>query len=231
MTTTLITGGNKSLGFETARRLRDHGHRVVIGARDPERGRRAAEELGVEWVQLDVSSDESVAAAAAAVRERFGGLDVLVNNAGVSGGMVALEDVDGPLMTEVLATNTVGIVRTTHAFLPLLRESAAPVVVNVTSGLGSFAVRGDTTRVESTLPTLAYSASEAAVNMITTVYAQFLPELRVNVVDPGWTATDFNGHSGPQTVTEGTDAIVAMATIGADGPTGTFTDRHGAVGW
>jgi NAD(P)-dependent dehydrogenase (short-subunit alcohol dehydrogenase family) len=231
MTTTLITGGNKSLGYETARRLRDGGHRVVIGARDPERGQRAAEELGVEWVEIDVTSDESVAAAAKEVRERFGGLDVLVNNAGISGPFAAIDEFDGPAVLAVLDTNTVGIVRTTHAFLPLLRESAAPVVVNVTSGLGSFAVRSDETRIEHSLPTLGYSASKAAVNMITSVYAQFLPELRVNTVDPGYTATDFNGHSGPQTVTEGTDAIVAMASIGADGPTGTFTDRHGAVGW
>jgi NAD(P)-dependent dehydrogenase (short-subunit alcohol dehydrogenase family) len=231
MTTTLITGGNKSLGFETARRLRDSGHRVVIGARDPERGQRAAEELGVDWVEIDVTSDESVAAAAKEVRERFGGLDVLVNNAGISGPSAAVDELDGPAVLAVLDTNTVGIVRTTHAFLPLLRESAAPVVVNVTSGLGSFAVREDESRIEHSLPTLGYSASKAAVNMLTSVYAQFLPELRVNTVDPGYTATDFNGHSGPQTVTEGTDAIVAMASIGPDGPTGTFTDRHGAVGW
>ena len=231
MTTTLITGGNKSLGFETARRLKEHGHRVVIGARDPQRGQQAAEELGVEWVEIDVTSDESVATAAETVRERFGGLDVLVNNAGISGPFAGVDEFDGPSVLAVLDTNTVGVVRTTHAFLPLLRESAAPVIVNVTSGLGSFTVRGDESRIEHSLPTLGYSASKAAVNMITSVYAQFLPELRVNTVDPGYTATDFNGHSGPQTVTEGTDAIVAMATIGADGPTGTFTDRHGAVGW
>lgn len=231
MTTTLITGGNKSLGFETARRLAAHGHRVVIGARDPERGRRAAEELGVEWVQLDVTSDDSVTAAAKEMRERFGGLDVLVNNAGISGAIGPVEEVDAAALLEVLDTNTVGVVRMTRAFLPLLRGSTAPVVVNVTSGLGSFAVRSDTARLESTLPTLAYSASKAALGMLTLIYAQFLPDVRINVVDPGYTATDFNGHSGPQTVTEGTDAVVAMATIGADGPTGTFTDRHGGVGW
>ena len=231
MTTTLITGGNKSLGYEAARRLEELGHQVVIGARDPERGRRAAEELGVEWVRIDVTSDESVTAAAAVVHERFGRLDVLVNNAGISGRIGPVEELDGPSLLEVLDTNTVSIVRTTHAFLPLLRESAAPVIVNVTSGLGSFAVRADESRIEHSLPSLGYSASKAAVNMLTSVYAQFLPELRINVVDPGYTATDFNGHSGPQTVTEGTDAIVAMATIGADGPTGTSTDRHGALGW
>ncbi|MGY1844856.1 SDR family NAD(P)-dependent oxidoreductase [Modestobacter sp. SYSU DS0875] len=231
MTTTVITGGNKSLGHETARRLKGYGHRVVIGARDPERGSRAAEELGVEWVQLDVTSDESVTAAAAAVRERFGGLDVLVNNAGIAGPIGPVADYTGPDLMAVLDTNTGGIVRTTHAFLPLLRESPAPVIVNVSSGLGSFAARADESRIEHSVPSLGYSASKAAVNMLTAVYAQFLPELRINTVDPGYTATDFNGHSGPQTVTEGTDAIVAMATIGADGPTGTLTDRHGAVDW
>ena len=230
-TTTLITGANKGLGLETARRLKELGHRVVIGARDADRGRQAAEDLGVEWVQLDVTSDASVAAAAAEVEERFGGLDVLVNNAGITGAAVGVDQVDAAVITEVLDTNTVSAVRTTHAFLPLLRRSPAPVIVNVSSGLGSFAVRADESRIEHSVPSLAYSASKAALNMLTSVYAQFLPEIRVNVVDPGYTATDLNGHSGPQTVTEGTDAVVAMATIGPDGPTGTFTDRDGSVAW
>jgi NAD(P)-dependent dehydrogenase (short-subunit alcohol dehydrogenase family) len=230
-TTTLITGGNKGLGFEAARRLKEHGHRVVIGARDAGRGQQAAEELGVEWVQLDVTSDASVAAAAQDLEERFGGVDVLVNNAGISGPFVGVDEMDAAIMTSVLDTNTVAAVRTIHAFLPQLRRSSAPVVVNVSSGLGSFAVRADESRIEHSLPTLAYSASKAALDMLTTVYAQFLPEIRINVVDPGYTATEFNGNSGPQTVTEGTDAVVAMATIGSDGPTGTFTDRHGVVGW
>lgn len=230
-TTTLITGGNKGLGHEAARRLKEQGHRVVIGARDAERGRQAATDLGVDWVELDVTSDASVAAAAAEVEERFGGLDVLINNAGITGAAVGVDEVDGPVLTEVLDTNTVSVVRTVHAFLPLLRRSPAPVVVNVTSGLGSFAVRADESRIEHSVPSLAYSASKAAMNMLTAVYAQFLPELRMNVVDPGYTATDLNGHSGPQTVTQGTDAVVAMATIGPDGPTGTFADRDGSVAW
>ena len=230
-TTTLITGGNKGLGYETARRLKEEGHRVVIGARDAERGRQAAEELGVDWVQLDVTSDASVAAAAAGLEAGFGGLDVLINNAGITGAAVGVDQVDGPVLTAVLDTNTVAVARTTHAFLPLLRRSASPRVVNVSSGLGSFEVRADESRIEHSVPSLAYSASKAALNMLTSVYAQFLPELRVNAVDPGYTATDLNGHSGPQTVTEGTDAVVAMATIGADGPTGTFSDRDGSVAW
>ncbi|WP_433833037.1 SDR family NAD(P)-dependent oxidoreductase [Actinoplanes sp. CA-015351] len=228
MTTTLITGGNKGLGHETARRLAELGHRVVIGGRDAGRTRQAAEALGVDWVTLDVTSDASVAAAAADLRVRFGGLDVLINNAGIAGMIGDLEKFDAPEVLSVLNTNTVGVVRTMHAFLPLLRESDAPVVVNVSSGLGSFGVRADEARVERSIPSLGYSASKVALNMLTTMYAQFLPELRINAVDPGWTATDLNGHSGPQTVTEGSDIIVALATAG---PTGTFSDRHGPLPW
>ena len=229
--TTLITGGNKGLGHETARRLKEQGHRVVIGARDADKGRQAAEELGVEWVQLDVASDASVAAAATEVAERLGGLDVLINNAGITGPQVAIDEVDGTVLSNVLDTNTIAAARTTHAFLPLLRRSANPVIVNVSSGLGSFAVRADESRIETRSPRSPTPRSKAALNMLTSVYAQFLPEVRINVVDPGYTATDLNGHSGPQSVTEGTDAVVAMATVGPDGPTGTFTDRHGEVSW
>ncbi|PZE78353.1 short-chain dehydrogenase [Curtobacterium sp. MCBD17_034] len=231
MTTTLITGGNKGLGYTAAQRLRDLGHTVVIGSRDPERGASAAAELGVDWITIDVASDESVATAATEFTERFGTLDVLVNNAGIAGGRAPLDEVDGPAIAQVLDTNTVGPVRVVHAFLPLLRRSTAPVVVNVSSGLGSFAVRADDSRIEAQIPTLSYSASKAALNMLTTIYAKWIPEVRFNVVDPGYTATDLNGNSGHQTVEEGTDAIVAMATIGADGPTGTFVDRSGAVAW
>lgn len=231
MKTTLITGGNKGLGYESARRLAETGHRVILGVRDPIRGAEAAARLGVEWTTLDVASDDSVAAAAANINARFGALDVLINNAGISGPITAMENFDGPAVLGVLDTNVVGIVRTIHAFLPLLQQSSAPVVVNVSSGLGSFDVRADSSRIEHGIPSLGYSASKAAVNMLTTVYAQFLPEIRINAVDPGYTATDFNGNSGTQTVTEGTDAIVAMASIEAHGPTGTFTDRRGAVRW
>ena len=146
MTTTLITGGNKGLGYETARRLKEVGHRVIIGARDADRGQRAAEDLGVEWISIDVSSDESVASATTEIRNRFGGVDVLINNAGISGQVTAMDNFDGPEVLTVLDTNTVGIVRRTHAFLPLLRESAAPVIVNVSTGLGSFAVRANQSR-------------------------------------------------------------------------------------
>jgi NAD(P)-dependent dehydrogenase (short-subunit alcohol dehydrogenase family) len=227
MTKILITGANKGLGFEAARRLCELGNDVWIGARDPSRGRAAAEELGARFVELDVTDDASVTAAA----ETVGELDVLINNAGISGGRVPVPEVQPADVARVFETNVYGLVRVTRAFLPALQRSEQPVIVNVSSGMGSFAITSDPERVESTFVGLAYPASKSAVTMLTTQYAKAFPGIRVNAVDPGYTATDFNGHSGPQTVTEGTDAIVAMATIGADGPTGTFTDRQGAVPW
>jgi NAD(P)-dependent dehydrogenase (short-subunit alcohol dehydrogenase family) len=230
MTTTLITGANKGLGYETARRLRAEGHDVWVAARDPERGQRAAEELGARFVALDVSSEQSVVAAAAAVQAETG-LDVLVNNAGITGPRAPIAELTASDVENVYDTNVFGVVRVTQSFLPLLQRSAAPVIVNVSSGLGSETLVRDAERVESTVNSLAYCSSKSALVMLTTQYAKGLPNIRVNVVDPGYTATDLNGHSGHQTVQEGTDAIVAMASVGPDGPTGTFTDRHGVVPW
>jgi NAD(P)-dependent dehydrogenase (short-subunit alcohol dehydrogenase family) len=227
MTTTLITGANKGLGREAARRLLAAGHDVWVAARDPERGRRAADELGARFVQLDVTDDASVARAAEQVSE----LDVLINNAGISGGRISVPDVTPADVRRVLETNVVGIVRVTQAFVPLLERSPNPVIVNVSSGMGSLGVTTDPERLESTIVGLAYPTSKAAVNMLTTQYAKALPHMRVNAVDPGYTGTDFNDHRGTQTVHEGTDAIVAMAQVGPDGPTGAFVDRHGTVPW
>jgi len=230
MTTTLITGANKGLGRETARRLLAAGHDVWVAARDAERGREAADALGARFVALDVTDDASVAAAAERVAAE-GGLDVLVNNAGITGERVAVPDTTADHVAAVLATNVLGLVRVTHAFLPLLERSANPVIVNVSSGMGSLGITTDPARLESGIVALAYPASKSAVTMLTTQYAKALPHVRVNAVDPGYTATDLNGHSGTQTVEEGTDAIVRMAQLDASGPTGTFADRHGAVPW
>jgi NAD(P)-dependent dehydrogenase (short-subunit alcohol dehydrogenase family) len=131
----------------------------------------------------------------------------------------------------VFETNVFGVVRVTHAFLPLLARSDSPVIVNVSSGMGSIAVTTDPQRFESTLIGIAYPASKTAVNMLTTQYAKAFPEIRINAVDPGYTATDLNGHNGTQSVVEGTDAIVAMAELDPSGPTGTFVDRNGVVAW
>ena len=239
----LITGGNKGIGFETARRLRAEGQTVYIGARDPERGQAAADELGVEFVRLDVIDEESVAAAADELERREGHIDVLVNNAGIREPRLPVNDdgtpypfkeaadLTGSDATQVFDTNVFGIVRVIHAFLPLLEKSVNPVIVNVSSGMGSFAAVSDETRTEAQVRVPLYSASKAAATMLTVQYAKLLPGMRVNAADPGYTMTDFNGGGGNNTVTEGTDAIVELATIGADGPTGTFVAREGAVGW
>ncbi len=232
MTITLITGANKGLGFEAAKRLVAVGHSVYLGARDPGRGRVAAESIGARFIELDVTSDESVDAAARDIRRRDGQLDVLVNNAGIAGGSgIAPKDVTADDVRHVFETNVFGIVRVTHAMLPLLLRSENPVIVNVASGLGSIGVVTDPNRMESRFPTLAYGSSKSAVTMLTVQYAKAFPEMRVNVVDPGYTATDLNGNRGTQSVAEGTDAIVRLATIGPDGPSATFQDREGTVPW
>lgn len=228
MTTTLITGANKGLGYETARRLLEAGHTVWIGARDASRGQEAADTLGAKFVQLDVTDDASVNAAAETVAAD-GGLDVLINNAGITGAHKDAADLTGDDAALVFSTNVLGIVRTLHAFLPILRGSANPTVVNVTSGLGSFDAVHNASRIESTVVAPLYTASKSAVTMLTVQYAKALPEIRINAADPGYTATDLNGNSGHQTVTEGTDAIVELALRGPDGPTGTFIDRSGVA--
>ncbi|MEV5753178.1 SDR family NAD(P)-dependent oxidoreductase [Actinoallomurus sp. NPDC052308] len=235
MTTTLITGANKGLGHETARRLIAAGHTVYIGSRDAERGRRAAERLGARAVLLDVTDDASVAAAAKTI-EADGGLDVLVNNAGIEGrtqdgGVVGAAEVTADIMREVFETNVFGVVRVTHAFLPLLRRSAAPVVVNVSSGLASLtAVTAEGTPTYA-YPGVAYPASKTALNMVTVQYAKAFPNMRINAVEPGYTATDLNGHTGIQTVEEGAEIIVRMAQVGPDGPTGGYFDAEGTLPW
>ncbi|MBV9808866.1 MAG: SDR family NAD(P)-dependent oxidoreductase [Solirubrobacterales bacterium] len=230
MRTTLITGANKGLGYEAARRLLADGHDVWIGARDTQRGRNAAEEIGARFVQLDVTDEDSIAAAAKAVGAETS-LDVLVNNAGIQEGPLPVSKVTAAVMQRIYDTNVFGPVRVTRAFMPLLERSQAPVIVNVSSGLGSETVVREPDRNEFRVNALAYCSSKSALLMVTTQYAKAYPAIRINAVDPGYTATDLNGHSGPQTVTEGTDAIVAMASIGAGGPTGTFIDRHGTVPW
>ncbi|WP_405883116.1 SDR family NAD(P)-dependent oxidoreductase [Streptomyces sp. NBC_01136] len=235
MTTTLITGANKGLGFETARRLVAAGHTVYVGSRDPERGRLAAGRLGARSVVIDVTDDASVAAAAKTI-EADGGLDVLINNAGVEergegNSVIGAADVTADLMRSTFETNVFGLVRVTHAFLPLLRRSAAPVVVNVSSGLASL------TRVTTPdtptyfYPGVAYPASKSAVNMITVQYAKAFPGIRVNAVEPGYTATDLNGNTGIQTVEQGAEIIVRMAQVAPDGPTGGYFDVEGSLPW
>ncbi|MGW0762534.1 SDR family NAD(P)-dependent oxidoreductase [Streptomyces sp. NPDC002814] len=235
MTTTLITGANKGLGFEAARRLVAAGHTVYVGARDAERGRRAAEQLGARFVQIDVTDDASVQAAAKTI-EAEGGLDVLVNNAGIevrgeNNSIPAAADTTADEMRTVFETNVFGVVRVIHAFLPLLQRSAAPVVVNLSSGLASLSRLSDPDAPAHFYQAIAYPTSKTAVNMITVQYAKAFPAMRINAVEPGFTSTDLNGRTGTQTAEQGAEIIVRMAQVGPDGPTGGYFDVDGPIPW
>jgi NAD(P)-dependent dehydrogenase (short-subunit alcohol dehydrogenase family) len=241
-TSVLITGGNKGLGFEVARRLGGEGWTIFLGSRDEGRGRAAADALtdggaNVVMIPLDVTSDGSVTDAVRLVREHTGRLDVLINNAGAPGRGIAPADATADDIHSVYDTNVYGPIRVTHAFLPLLQAADHPRVVMVSSGGGSFTVVTDPEQPFSKIHELAYSSSKAALNMIAVRYAQGLPKIKFNIATPGevtnrkFAATDMNNHTGELTVTEGTDSIVRLAMMDADGPTGVFIDRLGPVAW
>lgn len=235
MTTTLITGANKGLGFETARRLIAAGHTVYLGSRDAERGRRAAGQLGARAVPLDVTDDASVTAAVRAI-EADGGLDILVNNAGIEeraegNEVIGPADVTADVMRHTFETNVFGTLRVLRAFLPLLERSAAPVVVNLSSGTASLTRMSSPDTPAYGYMGVAYPASKIAVNMITVQYAKAFPTLRINAVEPGFTKTDLNGNTGFQTVEQGAEIIVRMAQVAPDGPTGGYFDAEGALPW
>jgi NAD(P)-dependent dehydrogenase (short-subunit alcohol dehydrogenase family) len=205
----------------------------VKRGRDAERGRRAAEQLGARAIQLDITDDASVQAAVKTV-EADGGLDVLINNAaveerGADNAVIGPADATADVVQQTFETNVFGTVRVLHAFLPLLERSASPVVVNVSSGLGSL------TQVAAVpahiYPGVAYPASKAAVNMITVQYAKAFSHMRINTVDPGFTKTDLNGNTGTQTVEQGAEIIVRMAQVGTDGPTGGYFSVDGTLPW
>ena len=228
MTVTLVTGANKGLGYETARRLIEQGHRVYMGARSAARGEAAATSLGGQFVQLDVTDDASVESALGFIAERESHLDVLVNNAGIS----TVADVSGPEALRVFDTNVIGLIRVTQAALPLLERSDNPVVVNVSSALGSFWAVTNPERRQFHFPSIMYGSSKAAVSMLTVQYAKTLPEIKFNAVEPGFTATDLTPFSGAgQPVDIGAEVIVRMATIDKDGPTGTFQEGDVELGW
>jgi NAD(P)-dependent dehydrogenase (short-subunit alcohol dehydrogenase family) len=236
---TLVTGANKGIGREIAGRLAALGHTVVIGARSAELGEKAAAEIGASSVVLDVTDAASVAAAADFIEARHGRLDVLVNNAGVAlppGSDLASQrpsTADLDTVRTIFETNVFGVLTVTNALLPLLRRSAAPRIVNVSSS-GASLTRNADPALSVHLPISAgYTPSKTALTSLTLQYARELrPDgILVNAVCPGHCATDLNHHSGHRTPEQGAEAAVRMATIPKDGPTGTFVDDEGPVPW
>ena len=233
--TALITGANKGIGFAIARGLGALGFTVAVGARDDTRRGEAVERLraaGIDafGVAVDVTSDDSVTAAATAVERTAGRLDVLVNNAGIGGrtdgGAQDPATLDLDVVRTVLDTNVFGAVRVTNAMLPLLRGAASPRIVNVSSNMGSLALR--------TGPVMAaYAPSKSMLNSITVQYARALADTNVivNACCPGYVATDFTGFTAPRTPEQGAAIAIRLATLPDDGPRGGFFDDDGVVPW
>ncbi|GAA4314535.1 NAD(P)-dependent dehydrogenase (short-subunit alcohol dehydrogenase family) [Actinomadura luteofluorescens] len=239
-TITLITGANKGIGYEIAVGLGALGHTVGVGARSPERLSEAVEKLRAEGVDafavpLDVTSDESVAAAASLLSERFGRLDVLVNNAGVTGGMPQTPTtVDPATVRTVVETNVIGVIRVTNAMLPLLRRSAAPRIVNMSSSVGSLTRQSSQSAMEAVGPiSAAYSPSKTFLNAVTLQYAKELHDtnILINAACPGYCATDLNGFRGVRTARQGAAVAIHLATLPDNGPTGSFFEDAGVVPW
>jgi NAD(P)-dependent dehydrogenase (short-subunit alcohol dehydrogenase family) len=231
----LVTGANKGIGYEIARRLGAGGGTVVlVGARDPEKGRTAAERINGVPVRLDVTDEASAAAAAKWIEREYGRLDILVNNAGI-----LLERGEQPsgttleLIRRTYETNVFGVVAVMNAMLPLLRRAPAGRIVNVSSGLGSLTWCTTPGHPYHERALLAYNSSNTALNAVTVAYATELRDtaIKVNAADPGYCATDLNGHSGYRTAEQGATAAVRLATLDSDGPTGRFFDEDGAVPW
>lgn len=234
----LITGANKGIGLEIARQLGTQGITVLIGARDEKRGSVAAEKLQAEnidahAVQLDVTNQQSIDAAAKYIESKFGKLDILVNNAGIAIDNAPPSQLDMEILRRTYETNFFGVFAVTKAMLPLLHKSQAGRIVNISSGLGSLTQNSDPNYEYAQIKYLAYNSSKTALNAMTVQFAHELKDtpIKVNSADPGYVATDINNNNGPRTVQQGASTPVRLATLPADGPTGSFFDDNGVVPW
>ncbi|QPH38702.1 SDR family oxidoreductase [Pedobacter endophyticus] len=227
----LITGANKSIGFEVAKQLLEKGFYVYLGSRNIENGNEALEELksagfsNAEAIEIDVTSDDSVKAARAEIGKKSDSLDVLINNAGVSGGQPQQALIATPeQFKQAFDTNVIGVARVTQAFIDLIKNSPEPRIVNVSSSQGSLTLANDKSNPYYNFKGAVYQPSKAALNMYSIALAFELREtaVKVNMVDPGFTKTDFNNHRGSGTVEEAATRIVKYALIDNDGPSGKF---------
>ena len=234
----LITGANKGIGLEIARQLGVQGITVLLGVRDENRGREAAEKLQADRidarsVQLDVTQQDTIDTAANYIESEFGKLDILVNNAGIAIDNAPPSQLDIELLRHTYDTNVFGVFAVTKAMLPLLRKSNAGRIVNMSSGLGSLTQNSDPNYEYAQAKYLAYNSSKTALNAMTIQFAHELKDtpIKVNAADPGYVATDINEHRGPRTVEQGATAPVHLATLPDDGPTGGYFDENGIVPW
>jgi NAD(P)-dependent dehydrogenase (short-subunit alcohol dehydrogenase family) len=237
--TVLITGANKGIGLETARQLANAGYHIYLGCRDKERGDEAVSLLhseglkDVELVLIDVTSEESVQQAYNELAKRIDYLDVLINNAGIPGSFPqpALNTPD-QIFKDVFEVNLFGVARMARVFVPLMQNAPNPRIVNVTSDLGSLTLHSDPTWRHYDVKTAAYGPSKSALNNYTIALAYELKDkFKVNMVNPGYTATDFNNNQGYKTVEEGAAPIVENAMIDKDGPTGKYFSDYGVTPW
>lgn len=229
--TALVTGANKSIGFEVAKQLSQQGIYVYLGSRNLESGIDAVRKLkalgiaNVEAIQLDVTDDESVQKAHAIIGAKSQSLDILINNAGIFGGYPqSVFDATVEQFKATYDTNVYAVVRTTQTFIDLLKKSSEPRIVNVSSSQGSITLHSDPTYKYYDFKGVVYLSSKAALNMYTVVLAYELKgtNFKVNAVCPGFTKTDFNGHRGTGTVESAAKRIIKYALIDKDGPTGKF---------
>ncbi len=234
----LITGANKGIGFEVARQIAKAGWTVFAAARNEALGKQAAaklqaEGLDVRFLHLDLDTRETAVTAAETIRNQFGRLDLLVNNAAIASKQDGLPGkVDLEALETVMRTNFLGTVAVTQAMLPLLQRAGKAQIINVSSGLGSVSLHTDPDWPFASVKVLAYCASKAALNMFTVQLAWEFRDgsIAVNSVNPGYTATDLNGNSGTQTVEEGAAEIVRAALLDSP-PTGKFLETGGELPW
>ena len=238
--TALVTGANKGIGFSVATQLLRMEYAVYLGARDADKGSQAMAKLKamgyahVELVPLDVAQDQSVITAAAWLAGREDILDVLVNNAGIGGEQPQRSgSANIPVLKEVFETNFTGAIRVTRSFLPMMRRSKAPRIVNVSSELGSIVFQSDSTSDFYATQLMAYSASKTALNAFTVMLAKELQKspFKINSVSPGYTATDLTRYAGGKTADEAARIIVKYATLDAEGPNGGFFGQGGPIPW
>src|SRR6266480_2948494 len=227
--TALVTGANKGIGYEVARQLAGKGFHVFVGARNRDAGRKAVETIAASgkatFLEIDVSDNASVTAAVREFSKNAGRLDVLVNNAGIIvDGDDAILEISNELLRKTLETNTLGALRVTRAFVPLLRKSKAPRVINVSSGGGQL-----TGGADGWSP--AYCISKTALNGVTSQFATALPKFAVNSVCPGWVRTDMGGANATRSVEEGADGIVWLAVEAPQNLTGKFLQDRKVIPW